>query len=151
MKTLIALLVFATPVQAFDMLPNYDTAPKIEKASHVHKAKPKAPKSKPKKRKAYSFRPAPAAPVSDGSKCFDRITVVGSQWVGESGAYESAVKAAKEAVRWQIGEMAMDPANWQDVQKRCSMSSVGEVVGQTFHRCEIRLTPCRPGMSEGAK
>jgi hypothetical protein len=149
MKTLLALLVFATPVQAFDMLPNYDTAPKIEKASHVHKQK--AHKAKPKKRKAYSFRPVAPAPVNDGSKCYDRITVVGSQWVGESGAYESAVKAAKEAVRWQIGEMAMDPANWQDVQKRCSMSSVGEVVGQTFHRCEIRLTPCRPGMSEGAK
>ena len=156
MKTLIALLVFATPVQAFDMLPNYDNAPKVEKASHVHKAKPKAHKSKPKKakrqqeKKTYSFRPSPTVP-DNGSKCFDRITVVGSQWVGEGGAYESAVKAAKEAVRWQIGEMAMDPANWQDVQKRCSMSSVGEVVGQTFHRCEIRLTPCRPGMSEGAK
>jgi len=147
MKTLIAMLAFTVPAQAngIDLMPHYET-PKVEKVSHVQKAKPKA---KPKPRKSYSFRPAPAAPVDNGSRCYDRITVVGSQWVGEGGAYESAVKAAKEAVRWQIGEMAMDPANWQDVQRRCSMSSVGEVVGQTFHRCEIRLTPCRPGMVKG--
>jgi hypothetical protein len=44
MKTLIAMLAFATPVQAFDMMPNYDNAPKVEQASHVHKAKPKANK-----------------------------------------------------------------------------------------------------------
>ena len=138
--------------ESIDLLPLYHNEPAVtvHKVSHVPtKRKPKKAKRHHAK-KTYSFRPAPPAP-DNGSKCYDRITVVGSQWVGEGGAYESAVKAAKEAVRWQIGEMAMDPANWQDVQKRCSMSSVGEVVGQTFHRCEIRLTPCRPGMTGGDK
>jgi hypothetical protein len=151
MKTLIAALMLISPANAngIDMIPLYEN--QVQKASHVQKAKPKVYKSKPKKRKAYSFRPAPPPLPSDGSRCFEPVTVVGSQWVGESGAYESAVKAAKEAVRWKIGEMAMDPANWKDVKKRCSMSSVGEVVGQTFHRCEIIFTPCRPGMTESGQ
>jgi hypothetical protein len=152
MKTLIALLAFTVPAQAngVDLLPHYET-PKVEKVSHVQPkkaTKAKAKKSKSKPKPAYSFRPPPQ-PVAEAPKCYEPITVVGSQWAGEGGAYESAVKAAKEAVRWKIGEMAMDPANWQDVQRRCSMSSVGEIVGQTFHRCEIRLTPCRPGMVNG--
>jgi hypothetical protein len=147
MKSLIAALVLMpVQAQAIDMLPQYETA-KVERVSQPSKAKSKPKPKKVAKKKTYSFRPAPP-PVSDGTKCYDPITVVGSQWVGESGAYESAVKAGKEAVRWRIGEMAMDPSNWKDVKKRCSLSSVGEVIGQTFHRCEIVLTPCRPGMKE---
>lgn len=146
MKAAIAALVLMSPVQAnaVDLLPHYQTVSAVQKAQPVRKVHKSNPK--PKKKKAYSFRPAPPPVVSDGTKCFEPITVVGSQWVGEGGAYESAVKTAKETIRWKIGEMAMDPANWKDVKRRCSLSSVGEVVGQTFHRCEIILTPCRPGM-----
>lgn len=101
-------------------------------ASATHK------KQKPKP------QPAPAE-----AQCFERIKVVGSQWVGESGAYDSAVKAAKERIRWEYGEMAIDERNWKNIERRCSQSSVGEIAGQVMHRCEIVLTPCRPLRSTG--
>lgn len=146
---MLAGVLLALPAEAsdIDMLSLYDNAPKIERR-HVVKVSASKPKAKPRKRKAHAFRPAPPT-LSDGSKCFEPIAVTGSQWIGEEGAYESAVKAAKELIRWQIGEMAMDPANWKDVKRRCSMSSVGEIAGQVFHRCELVVTPCRPGFSNG--
>lgn len=110
---------------------------------HKHVAKKTAPKPSPTKVMAYEERP------EDG-KCYRPLTVVGSQWVGEQGAYDSAVKSMKEAVRWSIGEAAMDPVNWKDIKRRCSLSSVGEIVGQTFHRCELTVVPCRPGLVRGA-
>jgi hypothetical protein len=150
MKTLILCAAcLATPAYGVDMLPYYETQTvKVEKVSHVSKKKPR----KVVKRKAA---PKPATRVlayeerPEDGKCYRPLTVVGSQWVGEGGAYESAVKAMKEAVRWSVGEAAMDPQNWKDVKRRCGMSSVGEVVGQTFHRCEITATPCRPGLVSG--
>jgi hypothetical protein len=156
MKTILALIAMTMPAtaQGVDMLPLYDNAPKVERVSHVP-----TKKAKPKKRKPIARKAAPkddgtrvAAAryeAEDGAKCFAPIAVAGSQWIGEEGAYESAVKAAKELIRWQIGEMAMDPANWKDVKRRCSMSSVGEIAGQVFHRCELVATPCRPGFSNG--
>ena len=154
MKTILAcvvcLMLQQPPAAAFEnMLPLYtEIAPievsqparpkKARKRHHVHKRA-----TPPAKVYAYEERP------EDG-KCYRPITVVGSQWIGEQGAYDSAVKAMKEAVRWGIGEAAMDPANWKDVKRRCSMSSVGEVVGQTMHRCELTVVPCRPGLTEGS-
>lgn len=140
----------ATPAAAFEnMAWQYETVTPIEvsqparpkkarKRHHVKRATPP-----PAKVYAYEERP------EDG-KCYRPLTVVGSQWVGEQGAYDSAVKAMKEIVRWSIGEAAMDPQNWKDVKRRCSMSSVGEVVGQTMHRCELTVVPCRPGLTEGS-
>jgi hypothetical protein len=153
MKTLLALLVFATPVQAFDMLPNYDTAPKIEKASHVHKAKPKAKKSK---KHGHSFRPAPTAPTTSlateaVTRCLAPVRVVGSQDLRPDAAEASAQKAWAEMVRWTHGEAFQDFANAKDYQKRCSRSSIGEALGQYFTRCEITASPCRPGMVEGTQ
>lgn len=36
----------------------------------------------------------------------------------------------------------------QDIRTR--FLRVGEVVGQTFHRCELTATPCRPAITEGS-
>ena len=156
MKTLIATLMLITPANAFDMLPNYDNAPKVEKASHVHKAKPKAHKSKPKKRKSYSFRPNPTAPATPlaseaVTRCLAPVRVVGSQDVRPDAAEASAQKAWAEYVRWTHGEAFQDFGNASDYQKRCSRSSIGEALGQYFTRCEITASPCRPGMTEGTK
>lgn len=79
-------------------------------------------------------------------QCIERVTVVGSQWATEAGAEESAQKAWMEAVRWSHGEMSMDMKNAEGYARRCSRSSIGEVVGQTFHRCEVTARPCRPAM-----
>jgi hypothetical protein len=155
MKTLIALLAFATPAHAVDMLPFYDNAPKVQKASHVatprHKAKPRKAR-----KQGHSFRPAPAAPVTPlateaVTRCLAPVRVVGSQDVRADAAEQSAQKAWMEMVRWQSGEAFQDFANAKDYQKRCSRSSIGEALGQFFTRCEITASPCRPGMVEGTQ
>lgn len=161
MKLIAAMLIFSLPASAheIDLLPNYDNAPAV---SHVERVSYPAPKRKakarkPAKRKTVARKAAPKADPTrvmayeergEDGKCYRPLTVVGSQWIGEAGAYESSVKAMKELIRWQIGEVAMDPGNWKDVKRRCSMSSVGEVAGQVFHRCEITATPCRPAITE---
>ena len=154
MKTLIAMLAFTVPAQAngIDLLPHYET-PKVEKVSHVQKAKPKA---KPKPRKSYSFRPAPPvdAPklASDAvARCLPPVRVVGSQDLRPDAAEQSALKAWAEMVRWTHGESYQDFENAKGYQKRCSRSSIGEALGQYFTRCEVSASPCRPGMIEGAK
>jgi hypothetical protein len=153
MKTIIALLAFASPAHAVDMLPLYDNAPKVERVSAPAKAKPKAKKatkarSKPKP--AYSFRPPPV-PTESVTRCLGAVRVVGSQDVREQAAEDSAKRAWAELVRWTYGESFQDFALAQGYAKRCSRSSIGEALGQYFTRCEIEARPCRPGMIEGAK
>ena len=151
MKTLIAILAMSLPAnaQAIDMLPNYDNAPKVERVSAPAKHKPK------RKKPTYAYKPPskPAAPpaIDSVTRCLAPVRVVGSQDVRESAAEESAKKAWMELVRWQSGESFQDIANASDYQRRCSRSSVGEAMGQYFHRCEIVANPCRPGMTEGVK
>jgi hypothetical protein len=55
-----------------------------------------------------------------------------------------------ELVRWEHGEQFMDVANAEGYAKRCSRSSVGEVLNQTFHRCQVSARPCRPEIEMGA-
>jgi hypothetical protein len=91
-----------------------------------------------------------AAPkVDDGWRCLERIHVVGSQWATDAGAEDSAKKAFMEEVRWRHGESFMAIENAKDYEKRCSRSSVGEVLNQTLVRCEISARPCRPPMTAG--
>jgi hypothetical protein len=33
--------------------------------------------------------------------------------------------------------------------KRCSRSSIGSVLGETLHRCEVEARPCRPFFEDG--
>lgn len=157
MKSLVILIAMTLPVQAngIDLLKFYDNpqvSKPVVKVSHV-KHKPKA-KVKKKPKKSYGFRPAPPVEkptlATDAvTRCIAPVRVVGSQDIREGAAEESAKKGWAEAVRWAAGESYQDITNAQDYQKRCSRSSIGEALGQYFHRCEIIATPCRPGMVKG--
>jgi hypothetical protein len=105
-------------------------------------------KRKVRRKPEVRYYAAPKVEADDW-RCLDKVRVVGSQWVSVDGAEESARKAWMEQVRWYSGEAFMDVAHARDYEKRCSRSSVGEAVGQTFLRCEIVARPCRPPMSAG--
>jgi hypothetical protein len=81
--------------------------------------------------------------------CYSAIRVVGSQGLSEDAAEQSAQKGWMEQVRWKHGEHAMDIGNAKAYVKRCSRSSIGEVLDKTFHRCEVEAKPCRPKFEEG--
>ena len=80
--------------------------------------------------------------------CLKPVSVVGSQYLNDAGAEDSAKKGWAEAVRFHHGEAFMDMANARDYARRCTRSSIGEVAGQVFFRCEITATPCRPAFTE---
>jgi len=163
MKTalLIASLVFVSPASAMETCCwQYDNAKPAPVIKH-HVSQPKKTKTtKPKRKKTYAKK---AAPKSSGTAvmaaeyraeevthCVRPVKVVGSQDVRETAAEDSAKKAWAEEVRWAHGEAFMDIQNAKDYASRCSRSSIGEIAGQTFSRCEIVATPCRPGMVKGA-
>ncbi len=75
--------------------------------------------------------------------CLGRVRAVGSQWVGASGAKQSAIKAWREIVRFDSGEKFSDWANAKGVVEGCSQSSIGEVVGKVLYRCEVSAAPCK--------
>ena len=75
--------------------------------------------------------------------CLSRVRAVGSQWVGASGAQQSAIKAWREIVRFDSGEKFSDWANAKDVMQGCSRSSIGEVIGKVLYRCEVSADPCK--------
>jgi hypothetical protein len=81
--------------------------------------------------------------------CYAAIRVVGSQGVSEDAAENSAQKGWMEQVRWKHGEHAMDIGNAKAYVKRCSRSSIGEILDKTFHRCEVEARPCRPKFEDG--
>jgi hypothetical protein len=81
--------------------------------------------------------------------CYSAIRVVGSQGLSEDAAEQSAQKGWMEQVRWKHGEHAMDIGNAKAYVKRCSRSSIGEVLDKTFHRCEVEAKPCRPKFEDG--
>lgn len=159
-RLLLAALVaiLAQPASAFeDFLPLYETAKpvKVERAP-VRKAKAK----KPKPRVVRKAKPAPAEPTrvlaaeyrtEDVTRCLSPVRVVGSQWATQDGAEESARKSWSEEVRFSSGESFMDLNTAQNYRRRCTRSSIGEIAGQTLHRCEIEATPCRPGLMEVSK
>jgi len=138
---LIAALLLPTPVHAdwFDHIFLNERRPEVRGYVKRKVVKPYKP-AKPK--------PAPIKHDDTGAHCYPAVTVVGSQWVGDSGAQDSARKGWMEQVRWRHGEAAMDISNAQDIAVRCSRSSVGEAVGQVLHRCEIRAKPCRKGFEK---
>ena len=75
--------------------------------------------------------------------CLSRVRAVGSQWVGASGAKQSAIKAWREIVRFDSGEKFSDWANATGVMQGCSRSSIGEVIGKVLYRCEVTAAPCK--------
>jgi hypothetical protein len=76
-------------------------------------------------------------------RCLGRVRAVGSQWIGADGAKTSAIKAWREIVRFDSGEKFSDWTNAKDVVQGCSQSSIGEVIGKVFYRCEVSATPCK--------
>ncbi len=112
--------------------------------------------SDPKPRKIYRKRSKPTPPPkpeklahhTNDARCLDTVRVVGSQDIRETAAEESARKAWAELVRYQSGEAFMDMLHAKDYRRRCGRSSIGEVAGTTFIRCEVQAKPCRPGMSD---
>jgi hypothetical protein len=109
-----------------------------------------APELRDEYRDVRGYRSADVRPKARG-QCLERVSVVGSQWANEQGAEESAQKAFMEAVRWESGEQWMEIANADGYVKRCSRSSIGELAGQTLHRCKVSARPCRPDIEFGAK
>lgn len=80
----------------------------------------------------------------DERHCKARITVVGIQHVTIDGARDAADKAWIQSARWYHGERYMDIGNAKGgPHYECSRSSVGEIMGGTFNRCEVSARPCR--------
>ena len=78
-----------------------------------------------------------------GDRCRDTRRVVGDQGLSVALAQGQADKSWAADVRFHLGERFMDVSNAEDVTYECSRSSVGETLGQTFHRCQIAAKPCK--------
>jgi len=138
---LIAALLLPTPAVAFQG----DWIDRATEVFHEPRARRSEVRSYRKVVRPAKPKPAPVIRDDNGAHCQAIINVVGSQWVGDSGAQESAKKAFMEEVRWRYGEAYMDITQAQDIAIRCARSSIGEVVSQVLHRCEIKARPCRKG------
>jgi hypothetical protein len=77
-------------------------------------------------------------------QCADKVRGLGTQWIGEAGALEAAEKDWREKVRFDLGEQFMDLDYAENYEKRCNRTSIGEVAGQVFYRCELVARPCKP-------
>src|SRR3990170_9140788 len=89
--------------------------------------------------------------VEDDRRCLDVQRGVGTQWVTMDGAEDAAKKDWMETVRYDFGEKFMSIDHAQDYRHACSRSSVGNVAGQVFFRCEVKARPCRAPMVESQK
>ena len=79
----------------------------------------------------------------------DRVTGLGTQWIGKQGALDAAKKDWMEHVRYYYGETFLDLDYSAGFKARCSRVSIGEVAGQVTYRCEMRARPCRAEMLDG--
>jgi hypothetical protein len=89
--------------------------------------------------------------ASDRAQCLDTMRGVGTQWATEAGAEDAAKKDWMETVRYDFGEKYMAIEHAQDYRHACSRSSVGNVAGQVFYRCEVKARPCRAPLIESKK
>jgi hypothetical protein len=84
-------------------------------------------------------------------RCRDTRRVVGDQGLSVALAQGQADKSWAADVRFHLGERYMDVTNAEDIRYECSRSSVGETLGQTFHRCQISAKPCKARKVEAKK
>jgi len=84
-------------------------------------------------------------------RCRDKRRVVGDQGLSVALAQGQADKSWAADVRFHLGERYMDIANAEEIKYECSRSSVGETLGQTFHRCQISARPCKARKVEANK
>ena len=75
--------------------------------------------------------------------CLGPVRGVGTQWVGEQGALDTAKKDWMERVRFDHGETFLDLSHAEGFEKRCGRTSIGEVAGQVLYRCEVVARPCK--------
>jgi hypothetical protein len=86
----------------------------------------------------------------DRGDCKPTIRVVGQQALSVDSAKKEANEAFAAMTRFHHGEKYLDLANARRVTYTCSRSSIKEAgtsvttLGQSFTRCEIEATPCRP-------
>jgi hypothetical protein len=81
--------------------------------------------------------------------CLGPVRGVGTQWIGEQGALDAAIKDWRERTRYDYGEIFVDMTHAEDFRQRCGRTSIGEVAGQIFYRCEIWARPCKADFAEG--
>jgi hypothetical protein len=86
-----------------------------------------------------------------GDRCRDIRRVVGDQGLSVALAQGQADKSWAADVRFHLGERYMDIGNAEGISYECSRSSVGETLGQTFHRCQIAAKPCKAPKVEARK
>lgn len=85
-----------------------------------------------------------------GEDCKPVRRMVGQQALSVDGAKKEANEAWAASVRFHHGEKYIDLANARRVNYTCSRSSIKEAgasvttLGQSFTRCELEATPCRP-------
>lgn len=126
----------STPAKAGDWpLNQYNSRPAVR--HHYQPVKRYRPKTK------VIYRTVTRTVVSPG-RCASSLTREGDQFATVAGAKDEANKAWMQAVRWKLGEQFMDIAHADNVTYSCGRSSIGSVAGNTFHRCEVTATPCRP-------
>lgn len=117
---------------------------------HSHKQKPRRKyyrRAKPQPEIRYY---APPRLEDDYDGCRGPVRGVGTQWLNEEGALDAAVKDWRERTRYDHGEIFVDMTHALDFRKRCGRTSIGEVAGQVFYRCEVWARPCKAEFSEGS-
>jgi hypothetical protein len=136
----VAFLVFpAAPLQAQGITDYWD---------RYHA--PRKVKKRVKRPRRHQHRPRKEEPKRvdpDDWRCLPSMEGIGTQWATEDGALDRAEKDWMERVRYKYGERYMDISNSagydRDRDRECGRSSIGEVAGQTLHRCSIWARPCR--------
>jgi hypothetical protein len=137
----VACVVLAAPSYAYDFTDFFGEAPSY-KRSGKKVVRQRAPEVR-----AYVKR-------EDGKKapqCLTSMRGVGTQWPTEAGAEDAAKKDWMETVRYDHGEKYMSIEQAQDYRHACSRSSIGDVAGQVFYRCEVTARPCRAPAVESEK
>jgi hypothetical protein len=144
--SLLVALSLATPAVAFE---NFYDAPPKKRIIKVHAKKKRAPAVMGYEQRAPER--SPRFTWMGSEVCAYPISVVGSQWIDEPGAEESAQKAWMELVRFELGEAYLEINNAKHYAALCSRSSIGEMLDKTQHRCKVTAVPCRPALREGKK
>lgn len=112
------------------------------------RAKPAPRRSKPREA-GDSDRDDPHYRRDHRPSCLSPVRGLGTQWVDENGGRDAAIKDWRERVRYDSGENYSDWKFAQGKLESCNRTSIGNVAGQYFWRCEVWATPCRPELKEG--
>jgi hypothetical protein len=152
----LALLVPVGPAQAQDAADSL-WANKVIRKQHWRERRARLERQRYLERRRYDARVYGYVRRDDdddrdrGDRCRDMRRVVGDQGLSASLAQGQADKSWAADVRFHLGERYMDIANAEDIKYECSRSSVGETLGQTFHRCQISAKPCKARKVEAKK